>query len=236
MDCADRRHVREGPEALKILSVNVGLLREVEWHHRRVLTSIWKTPVEGRVHVGWLDLDGDQQSDLSVHGGKDKAVYLYPSEHYPYWRDQLPGVDLPPGAFGENLTIDGLLEPDVRIGDRFRIGSAEFVVTQPRLPCFKLGIRLGRDDVLQMFLESGRSGFYVAVVKEGDLTRGDRIERLAQDPHGVTVSDIVSLHIGEKENLELLARVVQVPALPARSKEHYRRRLLALASVDPQQT
>jgi len=212
---------------LKILSVNVGLPREVEWHRRRVLTSIWKAPVEGPVHVGRLDLEGDQQSDLSVHGGKDKAVYLYPSEHYPYWKRQLPGVDLPPGAFGENLTTEGLVEPDVRIGDRFRIGSAEFMVTQPRLPCFKLGIRLGRDDVLGTFLQSGRSGYYVAVLKEGRLTRGDRIEPLARDPHGVTVSDVVSLHLGEKDNQELLARVVKVPALPERSREHYRRRLRA---------
>lgn len=215
---------------MKVLSVNVGLPREVDWHGRRVLTSIWKSPVEGPVRVSRLNLDGDRQSDLSVHGGKDKAVYIYPSEHYPYWQQQLPGVDLPWGAFGENLTIDGLLEPEVRIGDQFSIGSAEFLVTQPRLPCFKLGIRLGRDDVLQAFLESGRSGFYVAVLREGRLTAGDRLERVARDAHGVSVSDIVTLHVGEKENRELLERAVQVPALPERSKAHYRKRLLALGA------
>lgn len=213
---------------MKVISVNVGLPREVDWHGRRVLTSIWKTPVDGPVRVTRLNLDGDRQSDLSVHGGKDKAVYLYPSEHYPYWFEQLPGVDLPWGAFGENLTIEGLLESDVRIGDHLRAGSAEFLVTQPRLPCFKLGIRLGRDDVLQAFLESGRSGFYVAVLQEGYVTCGDRLELVARDAHGVTVSEVVALHVGDKENRELLARVVNAPALPERSREHYRKRLSAL--------
>ena len=135
----------------QLVSVNVGLPREVDWHGRVVRTSIWKEPVDGAVRVGALNLDGDQQSDLSVHGGTEKAVYVYPREHYEYWKQELPGRDLSWGAFGENLTTEGLLEPDVRIGDRLRIGSAEFLVTQPRMPCFKLGVRFGRDDMVKLF-------------------------------------------------------------------------------------
>jgi len=129
---------------MELISINVGLPREVDWRGRKVLTSIWKTPVEGRVAVRQLNLAGDQQSDLSVHGGPEKAVYVYPSEHYAYWREELPGVDLPWGAFGENLTTQGLREDSVQIGDRLRIGSADFLVTQPRMPCYKLGIRFTR--------------------------------------------------------------------------------------------
>ena len=134
---------------MKVLSVNVGLPREVEWKEKLVRTSIFKAPVLDRVRVALLNLDGDQQSDLSVHGGKDKAVYAYPSEHYPFWRQQLPGMNLPWGAFGENFTTEGLLEEAVHIGDRFRVGSAEFVVTQPRMPCYKLGIRFNRTDIVK---------------------------------------------------------------------------------------
>ena len=137
---------------MRIVSLNVGLPREIEWHDRTVRTSIFKTPVDRRLRVTTLNLEGDQQSDLSVHGGVDKAVYAYPSEHYPYWRRELPQTDFPWGVFGENLTIEGLLEENVRIGDHLRVGSAEFVVTQPRMPCFKLGIRFGRPDILKRFL------------------------------------------------------------------------------------
>lgn len=209
----------------QLVSVNVGLPREVEWHGRVVRTSIWKRPVEGPVRVTALDLEGDQQSDLSVHGGKDKAVYAYPREHYEYWKRELPGQDLPWGAFGENLTTEGLLEPDVRIGDRLRIGSAEFVVTQPRMPCFKLGIRFGRDDMVKRFLRSGHSGFYLAVLREGEIARGNAIELLGRDDHGVTVADIVSLYARDMDNEDLLRRAVEVPALPESWKDYFRERL-----------
>jgi MOSC domain-containing protein YiiM len=154
---------------MKLLSVNVGLPREIEWKEKVVRTSIFKAPVTGPVRVAKLNLDGDQQSDLSVHGGIDKAVYAYPSEHYAFWRREIPGMDLPWGVFGENFTTEGLLEEMVHIGDRFRVGSAEFVVTQPRMPCFKLGIRFNRSDIVKRFLQSGRSGFYFAVLKEGEV-------------------------------------------------------------------
>ena len=174
--------------------MNVGRPREVAWHGRAVRTSIWKEPVEGLVHVSSLNLEGDQQSDLSVHGGPEKAVYAYPSEHYEYWRRELPGTDLAWAAFGENLTTEGLLEPDIRIGDRIRVGSAEFLVTQPRMPCFKLGVRFGRDDMVKRFLRSGRTGFYLAVVREGALQAGDAIRHTPGEPHGVSVADVTRLY------------------------------------------
>src|SRR3954468_12333431 len=152
---------------MKVVSLSVGLPREVEWHGRTVLTSIFKTPVDRRLRVSTLNVEGDEQSDLTVHGGIEKAVYAYQSENYESWRKELPETDFPWAVFGENLTTEGLLEADIRIGDRFRIGSAEFVVTQPRLPCYKLGIRFGRMDVLKRMLRSGRTGFYFAVTAEG---------------------------------------------------------------------
>ena len=210
---------------MQLVSVNVGLPREVEWHGQVVRTSIWKSPVEGRVRVTSLNLEGDQQSDLSVHGGAEKAVYVYPSEHYEYWARELPGRDLPWGAFGENLTTEGLLESEVRIGDRIRIGSALFLVTQPRVPCFKLGVRFGRDDMVKRFLRSGRSGFYLAVRAEGEVARGNPIEFAGRDDQGVTVADIAALYARDMDNEDLLRRAIDVPALPETWKSYFRERL-----------
>ena len=210
---------------MKLLSVNVGLPREVEWKGKVVRTSIFKAPVAGRVRVAKLNLEGDQQSDLSVHGGIDKAVYAYPSEHYPFWRQQLPDMDLPWGIFGENLTTTGLLEETVCIGDRLRIGSAEFVVTQPRMPCFKLGIRFNRSDMVKRFLQSGRTGFYFAVLKEGEVAAGDSIELLEKDKHNIPVADVVNLYRGDAANQELLDRVSDLPSLPKSWRDYFRTRL-----------
>ena len=176
---------------MKVISVNVGLPREVEWHGRKVRTSIWKTPKSGRVRVGALNLDGDAQSDLTVHGGREKAVYVYPSEHYAFWHAELER-DLTWGSFGENLTTEGLLESEVRIGDILRIGSAEFMITQPRLPCFKLGIRFGDDRMIKRFLLSGRSGFYLAVLREGDVGAGDTMQFTARSSNTPSVTDVVA--------------------------------------------
>jgi len=205
--------------------VNVGLPREVVWHGKSVRTSIWKNPVEGLVRVGRLNLDGDAQSDLSVHGGADKAVYVYPSEHYAYWRQQLPDVELPWGAFGENLTTEGLLEDQVCIGDRLRIGSAECAVTQPRMPCFKLGIRFGRPDMVRRFLQSRRMGFYLSIVREGEIAAGNPIECSHREKDGVRVSDIVALYGTDSENQELLRRASELPALPESWRSYFRKRL-----------
>jgi MOSC domain-containing protein YiiM len=175
--------------SMQVNSVNVGLPRNVEWRGQIVQTSIFKEPVAGTVRVGRLNIEGDQQSDLTVHGGAGKAVYVYPSEHYSYWRQELPDADLPWGAFGENLTPTGLLEEDVHIGDRLGIGSAEFVVTQPRMPCFKLTIRFGRADMIKRFLRSGRSGFYLAVTKEGEIAAGDAISVISRHPDAITIAE-----------------------------------------------
>jgi MOSC domain-containing protein YiiM len=210
---------------MQLVSVNVGLPREVEWHGRKVRTSIWKSPQPGRVRVERLDLEGDRQSDLSVHGGPEKAVYAYPSEHYAYWRKELASEDLPWGAFGENFTTAGLLEREVKIGDRLRIGSAEFVVTQPRMPCYKLAVRFGRDDMVKRFLASGRSGFYLAVLSEGEVGQGDAIAFASRDPHDVTVADIAALYAGDADNQGLLRRAVDLPALPESWREYLRQRL-----------
>ncbi len=209
---------------MQLISVNVGLPREVDWRGRRVRTSIWKIPAEGRVRVTRLNLDGDQQSDLSVHGGAEKAVYVYPSEHYAYWGRDLPGVDLPWGAFGENFTTEGLLEDGIQIGDRLQVGSAEFVVTQPRMPCYKLGIRFGREDMVKRFLKSGRTGFYLSVLREGDVGTGDPIAFTHRDDHGVTVADISALYTYDADNQPLLHRAIELPALPASWRDYFRKR------------
>src|SRR5256886_9966116 len=210
---------------MKLLSINVGLPREIEWKGKLVRTSIFKAPVPGRVRVAQLNLEGDQQSDLSVHGGVDKAVYAYPSEHYPFWRRELPGMDLPWGGFGENLTTEGLLEETLHIGDRLRVGSSEFLVTQPRMPWFKLGIRFGRPDIVKRVLQSGRSGFYFAVLQEGEVAAGDSIELLKQDEHGVTVADVVNLYRNDAHNQDTLRRVSELPSLPNNWREYFRKRL-----------
>lgn len=175
----------------KVISVNVGLPIEVTWKGRTFTTGIFKEPVEGRVMVRTLNLDGDRQADLSVHGGLNKAVYVYPSEHYPYWKKELDGMELPWGMFGENLTTEGLTEDAVDIGDRYRIGSVEVMVTQPRTPCHKLAIRFERDDMIRRFLASGRPGFYLAVLQEGEVGAGDEIKLIGRDKNQVTISSAI---------------------------------------------
>ena len=213
---------------MKLFSVNTGLPREVTWRHMMVTTGIFKEPVAGRVALRKLNLDGDRQADLTVHGGEFKAVYCYPLAHYDYWKQELPGRDLPLAIFGENFTTDGLLEGSVHLGDRFSIGSAEVVVTQPRLPCYKLGIRFQADDMVKRFLTSGRSGFYLAVTREGEVGAGDEIKLLARDPQTVPVSEITRLYIAKEfssADVASLQKALQVAALPESWKEYFRERL-----------
>jgi MOSC domain-containing protein YiiM len=207
-----------------IISVNVGLPREVTWKNLDVTTGIFKEPVSGRIPVRRLNLDGDRQADLSVHGGPNKAVYGYPSEHYPFWRKELQRDDLSWGGFGENLTTAGLSEDTLHIGDRLRIGSALLVVTQPRIPCYKLSIRIGRDDILKRFLMSGRSGFYFAVLEEGELGTGDEIGIEKRDPEQVSVSDINRLYAGAEDS-DLLRRALRLQALPEGWRESLAQRV-----------
>ena len=210
---------------MRIVSINVGLPREVQGRGKMVTTSIFKAPVAGRVRVGRLNVEGDRQSDLTVHGGAEKAVYVYPSEHYAFWREELPGVALPWGAFGENFTTEGLLEDGIHIGDRLRIGSADFTVTQPRMPCFKLGIRFERADIVKRFLKSGRTGFYLSVSREGGVAAGDAVTLTAHDEKAISVTDIVKLYTADGENQELLRRASKLPALPEGWRDYFRQRL-----------
>lgn len=181
---------------MKLVSVQVGRPREIESGGETVVTSIFKDPVSGPVRVGRLNLDGDEQSDLTVHGGVNKAVYAYPSEHYAFWRHELPDAELPWGAFGENLTTEGLLESEIHIGDRFRIGTAEFVVTQPRMPCYKLALKFGRPDIIRRFMKSERSGFYFSVAQEGQLSAGDAIVLVSTAADAPTVRDVLRAREG----------------------------------------
>ncbi len=216
---------------MKLISVNCGLPKEVLWHGLDVTTSIYKKPVEGRIALRTLNLDGDRQSDLTVHGGKDKAVYCYQLSHYDYWKVKLRGHPLAPGAFGENFTIDGPGEDSIHIGDRFAVGSAEVVVTQPRMPCYKLGIRFESDDIIKQFLESGRTGFYVAVTREGEVAAGDEIRTLSLDPHSVPVSAITRLYLAKDYNGEDAATVrkaLEVEALTDSWKEFFLEKLTRL--------
>ena len=213
---------------MKIISVNVGLPRLVLRNGEPVSTGIFKEPVAGRVMMRTLNLDGDRQSDLSVHGGPEKAVYVYPSEHYDYWKQELPDVELPWGVFGENLTTTGLLETEVNIGDAFRVGTAEVMVTQPRMPCYKLGIRFGRADIIKRFLISERSGFYLSVLKEGEVGAQDEFQLLDKNGSGVRVVDITRLYSSEKENVDLMRRAIATEALPENWREYLQKRLESL--------
>ena len=210
---------------MKIISINVGRPRLVMRNDEPVSTGIFKDPVVGRVMLRTLNLDGDRQADLTVHGGPQKAVYVYPSEHYAFWKRELPDMDLPWGMFGENFTTEGMFETEINIGDRFRIGSAEVMVTQPRMPCYKLGIRFGRTDIIKRFLASERTGFYLSVLKEGEVGVDDAFELFDKNASGVRVVDVTRLYGSDKKNVELLRRAIATEALPESWKEYFRKRI-----------
>jgi MOSC domain-containing protein YiiM len=220
---------------MKLASVNTGVPRAVTWHGRIVSTAIFKQPVKGRVILRKLNLEGDRQADLTVHGGEHKAVYCYPLAHYDYWKKELPGRELPMGSFGENFTINGiaavgaaggLAEDTIHLGDQFSVGSAEVVVTQPRLPCYKLGVRFGSDDMVRRFMVSGRTGFYVAVTREGEVGVGDEIKVLARDANAV--SEITRLYAAKRygdADVASVRRALRAAALPESWKAYFRERL-----------
>jgi len=213
---------------MKLASVNTGVPREVTWRGLNITTAIYKQPVGGRIALRRLNLDGDRQADLSVHGGEHKAVYCYPLTHYDYWKRELSGRELPMASFGENFTTDGLLEDSLHIGDRLSVGSVEVVVTQPRLPCYKLGARLQSDNMVKRFLASGRTGFYLAVTREGEVGAGDEIEVMDRDPNAVPVSAVTRLYVAKRygdDDVTLVRRALRVAALPESWKEYFRQRL-----------
>ena len=215
----------------KLISVNVGLPRTVMSNGDPVSTGIFKEPVAGRVMLRTLNLDGDRQADLSVHGGPSKAVYAYPSEYYDYWTHEFPEMKLPWGMFGENFTTAGLLETEVNVGDKFRVGSAIVMATEPRMPCYKLGIRFGRSDIIKRFLASERTGVYFAVLQEGEVGAGDPMELIEKSQDSLKLSDITALYTREKHNVGLLRRAIEVATLPESWKDYFRQRLAKLTGA-----
>lgn len=216
---------------MKLISLNVGLPRIVESNGEPVTTGIFKEPKQGPVMLRKLNLDGDRQADLTVHGGVSKAVYGYPVEHYEFWRRELPDMELPFGMFGENFTTEGLREDTLNVGDRFRIGEAELMVTEPRLPCYKLGIKFGRSDILRRFLQSRRTGFYFAVVKEGQVEAGDEIELLSRDSNNISIADITRLYAFEKDDVDTLRRAVKLEALSEGWREYFQKQIHKLTQI-----
>lgn len=210
---------------MKIISINVGLPQEIFHEDRIIRTGIFKAPVAGKVRVNALNLAGDQQADLTVHGGPSKAVYVYPTEHYDFWRKELPDVEIPWGSFGENLSTEGLLEKELNVGDRLCVGSVELAVTEPRLPCYKLGVKFNRGDMVRRFLKSRRTGFYCTVISEGEIAAGDPIQFLSRDEDRVTIADITRLYAFEKQDLAGLRRAADLKALPESWRDYFRERV-----------
>ena len=206
---------------MKLIAISIGVPRDVLWKGETVTTSIFKSPVDGPVALRRHNLEGDQQADLSVHGGPTKAVYVYPSEHYEFWKRELPAAELSWGSFGENFTVAGLDEDNVCVGDEYRIGTARVVVTEPRMPCVKLAIRFDRADMLKRFLKSQRTGFYFGVVEEGSLQAGDELESVSRHPDRLPVSDVTRLYTTERSNADLLRKAIAVSALPESWRSYF---------------
>lgn len=218
---------------MRLISLNVARPRLVLYNGSSVSTGIFKQPVSGPVSLCKLNLDGDRQADLSVHGGPDKAVYGYPSEHYEFWHNQFPDTDLPWGMFGENLTTEGLDESELPLGDRLQLGSAILMVRQPRMPCFKLAIKFQRDDILERFLRSGRSGFYFSVEQEGTVAAEDSFHFLTRELQAITISEMNQLFVQDKYNRDLLEKAIASTALPESWRDYFAKRLPGMASVEP---
>jgi MOSC domain-containing protein YiiM len=216
----------------KIVSLNIGLPRRVVFNGQVVTTGIFKEPTDGHVMLKRLNLEGDKQADLTVHGGVDKAVYSYAAEHYDYWRGELPSMNLPWGMFGENFTTEGLLEDNVNIGDTLQVGSAKLMVTQPRMPCYKLGVRFGRMDIVRRFMASGRPGIYCKVLEEGEVVKEDKINVIRKDKNNVTVIDIVRMYIRDHEDIEIMKRAIKIGALPEGWKYEFLQRINDLEKND----
>ena len=216
---------------MKLISLNVSLPRIVEWHGEPVTTGIFKEPVDGPLMLRVLNLDGDRQADLTVHGGKSKAVYAYPSEHYPFWKDAYPWLEMPWGMLGENITTEGIDEHVINIGDQFRFGSSILMVKQPRMPCQKLAAKFAGADVGKRMIAGRRNGFYLSVVQEGEVVAGDSIELVHRSENSIKVSDVVLLHTAEKANRALLHRAIETDALPESWRAHFAKKLAALGKA-----
>ncbi len=218
---------------MKLVSVQVGRPRTVRWHGKPVSTGIYKEPVAGRIMLYRFNLDGDQQADLTVHGGPDKAVYVYPVEHYVTWAHELGRSNFSFGQFGENFTVEGMLEETVHIGDIFRIGNARLEVTQPRVPCYKLGVKMGSMQFPKRFLASSRTGYYLRVLEEGDVGAGDSIERIKADPERITIWQAVRLAFFEQGDVAMLEKTLRIRALPQEWRGMLQEQLAVITSGEP---
>lgn len=217
---------------MKLISLNVARPRLVIYKGSTISTGIFKQPVSGPIPLRRLNFDGDRQADLNVHGGPYKAVYGYPCEHYQFWREQFPDMDLPWGMFGENLSTEQLFESELHIGDRLQLGSAILMVRQPRIPCFKLAAKFQRDDILERFLRSGRSGFYFSVEQEGTVAAEDSFHFLTREPQAISIAEMNRLYVEEKYNRDLLEKAIASPALPESWRSYFAQRLPGMASVE----
>src|SRR5437016_394991 len=197
----------------RLLSLNVGLPRDIVWKGRTVHTGIWKNPLRGRCRVGRLNLEGDGQGDLAGHGGEQRAVFVYQIESHRYWQEQLNRTDFVHGQFGENFTIEGLPDDAVCIGDRYEIGSALFEVTQPRVTCYRVGIRMNEPRMPALLTSSGRPGFYFRVLQEGEVGAGDEIVKVAEAKERMTVAEINALLYSPNHAPERLQRALRIEAL-----------------------
>jgi MOSC domain-containing protein YiiM len=216
---------------VKLISLNVARPQLTVYKGATISTGIFKKPVSGRIKLRTLNLDGDKQADLSVHGGPNKAVYAYPSEHYGYWRGELPDMDLPWGVFGENFTTEGLREDELHVGDQFRIGSSVLTVRQPRMPCYKLAAKFQRDDMIARFLHSGRSGFYFSVEQEGEVEECDSIELISRNQNGISIAEMNQLFARDRYNRDLLHKAIATAALPEDWREYFLPRLHGSAVI-----
>jgi MOSC domain-containing protein YiiM len=210
---------------MKVISLNVGRPRLIQYQASTISTGIFKDPISGPVMLRALNLDGDRQADLSVHGGPYKAVYGYPAEHYDFWRQELPGMGLPWGMFGENFTTEGLFEDELHVGDRLQVGSAIVMVRQPRIPCYKLAAKFQRGDILERFLRSGRSGFYFSVEQEDTVASGDALSFLSRERESITIAEMNRLFAADKYNRPLLEKAIASPALPESWRDYFAKRL-----------
>ncbi len=212
---------------MKLISVNVSLPKEIRYKGEAVTTGIFKEPVPGRIMLRELNLDGDGQADLTVHGGVHQAVYVYPFEHYDYWKHKLGRQDLAYGQFGENFTVAQMLEDQVHIGDIFRIGNAVVQITQPRVPCYKLAIKMNLPKFPKLFMASGRTGFYLRVLQAGEVGAGDAIERIEIDPGKMTVQEIFHLAFRDHDDREALDRALRLRGLSPGWQSMFAERLAA---------
>jgi MOSC domain-containing protein YiiM len=213
---------------MKLISLNVGRPRLIVYNGTTIDTGIFKNPVSAPIQLRTLNLDGDRQADLTVHGGPYKAVYAYPSEHYPFWRNELPELEFPSGMFGENFTTSGLSEDELHVGDRFQIGSSIIMVRQPRMPCYKLAAKFRRDDIIDRFLVSGRSGIYFSVEQEGQVAPGDSFELLSREQQGITIAEMNQIIVADRYNRDLLEKALNTSALPESWQQYFARRVNAM--------